>query len=349
MGSGAAGRLVVPAGRAEDDAARTGRDGDALTLGVFLNGAEIRDADTQQGEPVIDDSFLILFNADHERDRRSRCRPRASAAAGTLELSTAEPERRAGSRRHRRARASSRSRARSLRRAPPSRLMARAARAPTGSSSGRGSASREARGLVPYLRELGVSHLYLSPSLQARPGSTHGYDVVDPTRDLGGARRRGRVPRALRGRARAWCSTSSRTTWRRATRTPSGATRCWRAKFFDLDWHTGAHRRFFDVGELAGVRIEDPEVFETTHAQGARARRARGWSTALRDRPSRRARRTRAATSSGCARRASSTSGSRRSSSRASGCATGRSRARRLRVPERRRRRSSSTRPARSR
>lgn len=34
---------------------------------------------------------------------------------------------------------------------------------------------------VPYLRELGVSHLYLSPVLRARRGSTHGYDVVDPT------------------------------------------------------------------------------------------------------------------------------------------------------------------------
>src|SRR4051794_41423428 len=47
----------------------------------------------------------------------------------------------------------------------------------------------DARRLVPYLRELGVSHLYLSPSLQARSGSTHGYDVVDPTtvsRELGG-------------------------------------------------------------------------------------------------------------------------------------------------------------------
>ncbi len=39
-----------------------------------------------------------------------------------------------------------------------------------------------ARALVPYLRRLGVSHLYLSPVLTARPGSTHGYDVVDPTR-----------------------------------------------------------------------------------------------------------------------------------------------------------------------
>jgi (1->4)-alpha-D-glucan 1-alpha-D-glucosylmutase len=40
---------------------------------------------------------------------------------------------------------------------------------------------RQARELVPYLAELGVSHLYLPPSFQARKGSTHGYDVVDPT------------------------------------------------------------------------------------------------------------------------------------------------------------------------
>jgi (1->4)-alpha-D-glucan 1-alpha-D-glucosylmutase len=40
-----------------------------------------------------------------------------------------------------------------------------------------------------YLAELGVSHAYLSPSLQSAPGSTHGYDVVDPTKldeELGG-------------------------------------------------------------------------------------------------------------------------------------------------------------------
>jgi (1->4)-alpha-D-glucan 1-alpha-D-glucosylmutase len=38
----------------------------------------------------------------------------------------------------------------------------------------------DARALVPYLRRLGVSHVYASPLLAARPGSTHGYDVVDP-------------------------------------------------------------------------------------------------------------------------------------------------------------------------
>ena len=47
----------------------------------------------------------------------------------------------------------------------------------------------DARPLLPRLADLGVSHLYLSPILQAAPGSAHGYDVVDHGRvsdDLGG-------------------------------------------------------------------------------------------------------------------------------------------------------------------
>ncbi|MEU3973167.1 malto-oligosyltrehalose synthase [Streptomyces bacillaris] len=42
---------------------------------------------------------------------------------------------------------------------------------------------------VPYLAALGVSHLHLSPVLEAVPGSRHGYDVVDHSRvrqELGG-------------------------------------------------------------------------------------------------------------------------------------------------------------------
>jgi len=38
----------------------------------------------------------------------------------------------------------------------------------------------DAAALVPYLHELGVSHVYASPYLRARSGSTHGYDVADP-------------------------------------------------------------------------------------------------------------------------------------------------------------------------
>jgi (1->4)-alpha-D-glucan 1-alpha-D-glucosylmutase len=37
----------------------------------------------------------------------------------------------------------------------------------------------DAARLVPYLKSLGISHLYASPFLKARAGSTHGYDIVD--------------------------------------------------------------------------------------------------------------------------------------------------------------------------
>lgn len=42
---------------------------------------------------------------------------------------------------------------------------------------------------IPYLSRLGISHVYASPILMARPGSTHGYDGIDPSRinpELGG-------------------------------------------------------------------------------------------------------------------------------------------------------------------
>jgi (1->4)-alpha-D-glucan 1-alpha-D-glucosylmutase len=38
---------------------------------------------------------------------------------------------------------------------------------------------RDATALVPYLHDLGVTHCYASPYLKARPGSNHGYDVID--------------------------------------------------------------------------------------------------------------------------------------------------------------------------
>src|SRR5919112_2588604 len=47
----------------------------------------------------------------------------------------------------------------------------------------------DAEEALPYLDTLGVTDLYLSPVLQAAPGSTHGYDVVDHSRisdSLGG-------------------------------------------------------------------------------------------------------------------------------------------------------------------
>ncbi|SNT21806.1 malto-oligosyltrehalose synthase [Rhodococcoides kyotonense] len=46
---------------------------------------------------------------------------------------------------------------------------------------GDGFTLEDARGIVDYLDDLGVTHAYLSPVLTATDGSTHGYDVVDPT------------------------------------------------------------------------------------------------------------------------------------------------------------------------
>jgi (1->4)-alpha-D-glucan 1-alpha-D-glucosylmutase len=59
----------------------------------------------------------------------------------------------------------------------------------------------DAVAIVDYLRELGVSHLYSSPVLQAAPGSTHGYDVVNhavENAELGGAAGHARLSDALR-------------------------------------------------------------------------------------------------------------------------------------------------------
>jgi (1->4)-alpha-D-glucan 1-alpha-D-glucosylmutase len=123
-----------------------------------------------------------------------------------------------------------------------------------------------ARGVVPYLRELGISHLYLSPVLQASSGSTHGYDVVDPTRvsaELGGEE-------ALRALCSAglgvildvvpnhMAASDENPYWR----DPS-----LRARYFDYDPESGWYRRFFTIDELAGVRVEDPEVLAATHAK----------------------------------------------------------------------------------
>ncbi|MFL6142112.1 MAG: malto-oligosyltrehalose synthase [Labedaea sp.] len=172
-----------------------------------------------------------------------------------------------------------------------------------------------AAGLVDYLRRLGVGAVYTSPLLTAAPGSTHGYDVVDPTTvnpELGGEPARQRLVAAARAaglglvvdivpnhmsvavpKANPWW-------WDVLEHGPESRY----AGYFDIDWsrrplllpvlgdEPGAapgqeyppdsphyelvswrradtelgYRRFFDIKELAAVRVEDPEVFEATHA-----------------------------------------------------------------------------------
>ena len=108
---------------------------------------------------------------------------------------------------------------------------------------------------IPYLRDLGISHLYLSPSLQARGGSTHGYDVVDPTRissDLGGEE-------AFRELVSAAHAAGLGVVLDVVPNhmASDDANRFWT----DPELRS----RFFDIDDLVGVRQEDPSVFEETH------------------------------------------------------------------------------------
>ena len=124
----------------------------------------------------------------------------------------------------------------------------------------------KARALVPYLSELGISHLYLSPCFQARSGSTHRYDVVDPNRiseELGDESEYRALSRAARESGIGIVQDVVPNHM-----AADAANRYWtdaRERFFDIDRVTGRYRRFFDIDHLAGVRQEDPAVFEETH------------------------------------------------------------------------------------
>ncbi|MGH9263527.1 MAG: malto-oligosyltrehalose synthase [Acidimicrobiales bacterium] len=137
----------------------------------------------------------------------------------------------------------------------------------------------DAAAIVDYLADLGISHLYCSPFLQAAPGSTHGYDVVDHHRlnaELGGEEAYERLCRALAargmqqlvdivpnhmaisGRENAWW-------WDVLENGPSSRY----ASYFDIDWDPPEERmrlrvlmpilgdhvgRVIDRGELTLVR-----------------------------------------------------------------------------------------------
>ncbi|MFC2047889.1 malto-oligosyltrehalose synthase [Chloroflexota bacterium] len=140
-----------------------------------------------------------------------------------------------------------------------------------------------ARGLVPYLYKLGISDLYASPIFRARQGSSHGYDVTDPTRlnlELGtetdfealagklGEHNMGLLLDIVPNHMAA----SQENPWwldvlNKGQDSPYAA-------FFDTEWlafektgnTTAGYRRFFDIGDLVGVRVEDSAVFDATHS-----------------------------------------------------------------------------------
>jgi len=105
---------------------------------------------------------------------------------------------------------------------------------------------RDAAGLAGYVAELGVSHVHLSPCLEARRGSAHGYDVVDPTRirgELGGAEGFESLSSELRSRGvgilldivpnHMAASHENRWWWDVLAKGETSAY----ASYFDIDWH----------------------------------------------------------------------------------------------------------------
>ncbi len=127
--------------------------------------------------------------------------------------------------------------------------------------------------LVPYLGDLGVDWLYLSPILAAQPGSRHGYDVIDPTLvnpELGGRQALERFSAIAHAAGlrilvdivpNHEAATAENERWQTALATGQPG-------WFDVNWIDGEpnYRRFFDVDQLVGVRVEAETVFRETHA-----------------------------------------------------------------------------------
>lgn len=215
----------------------------------------------------------------------------------------------------------------------------------------------DATRLVAYLARLGISHVYASPFLKARPGSTHGYDVVDHNQVNPEIGTQGELKKLIRTLKRHGMGLvvdlvpnhmgvlhADNPWWLDVL---ENGPRSRYARFFDIDWSPGKlllpvlgkhygealeelkverkggkwyvryfdhrfplnarstrnlrqppehslalhrllekqhyrlaywrvasdeinYRRFFEITDLAGLRIEDPEVFEATHALAAR-------------------------------------------------------------------------------
>lgn len=101
--------------------------------------------------------------------------------------------------------------------------------------------------LVDYFADLGISHLYASPLLAARPGSTHGYDTLDYSRinpELGGREALARLVARLRARGMGlildivpnhMAVGGSGNAWWEDVLAWGQASRC--AHMFDIDWN----------------------------------------------------------------------------------------------------------------
>ena len=140
-----------------------------------------------------------------------------------------------------------------------------------GPDSGFGFTFTDAESIIDYLDALGVSHLYLSPILTAVRGSSHGYDVTDPTTvsaELGGIDGLRRLSSTARARGMGLIVDivpnhagvevpEQNLWWWDVLRHGRGSEY---ADFFDIDWALGAGKIVLPVLEseddLAGLRVD---------------------------------------------------------------------------------------------
>jgi (1->4)-alpha-D-glucan 1-alpha-D-glucosylmutase len=141
----------------------------------------------------------------------------------------------------------------------------------------------DARKLVPYLYDLGITDMYSSPVLKARQGSLHGYDVIDPESlnpELGTEKDFNNLSEVLKSADMGMLLDIVPNHMAAIPENP-----WWQnfldegidseyAGYFDTDWlafgnaksYPGGYRRFFDIGDLVGVRVENPDVFKAIHS-----------------------------------------------------------------------------------
>ncbi len=129
----------------------------------------------------------------------------------------------------------------------------------------------DAIALVPYLARLGVSHVYASPFLKARPGSQHGYDVVDHGRlnpEIGGEAELDRLIGELHRHGMGLVLDvvpnhmgvlHGDNPWWQDVLEKGRASRY--ARFFDIDWQRGHGRLLLPVlGKHYGEALDDGEL-----------------------------------------------------------------------------------------
>lgn len=142
-----------------------------------------------------------------------------------------------------------------------------------GPASGQSFTFADAVNLLDYLQDLGVSHVYLSPILQAAEGSSHGYDVTDPTTvsaELGGAAGLATLSRAAHERGMGLIvdivpnhvgvdDPTQNTWWWDVLQ--NGRESAY-APYFDIDWTLKPSGRIVlpvlgDDGDLADLTVDD--------------------------------------------------------------------------------------------